>query len=56
MPADLLPSTPYIRALDLLSRALSTLDDLDEGIAAAQLSSVIDIVAARIGEESHRTH
>lgn len=56
MPANLLPPMPYIRALDLLTRALSTLDDLDEGIAAAQLSGVIDLVAARLGDQSRCTH
>lgn len=47
---------PYFGALDLLTRALGMLDDLNEGLAAAQLSGVIDLVAARIGDDSLRTH
>ncbi len=56
MRADLLLSTPYLRTLDLLTRALGALDELGEGVAAAQLSGVIDMVAARISEESGCTH
>ncbi|GAA0668757.1 hypothetical protein FHT00_000356 [Sphingomonas insulae] len=56
MRADFLVSAPYVRALDLLMRALGTLDDLDEGVAAAQLSGVIDLVAARITEQSRCMH
>ncbi len=52
------PSSPlsYAATLDLLTRALATLDSLDEGVAAAHLCSVIDLVAARLGEHSLSRH
>lgn len=52
------PSTslPYAATLDLLTRALAALEDLDEGIAAARLCGVIDLVAARLGEHSLARH
>lgn len=56
MSADPSLPVPYFGALDLLTRALGMLDDLNEGIAAAQLSGVIDLVAARIGDDGRRAH
>lgn len=47
---------PYILTLDLLTRALNTLDEMDEAIAAAHLSGVIDMVRERLGEQSLLTH
>ena len=56
MPYDVSLPMPYIAALDHLTRALSTLDALNDGVAAAQLSGVIDLVMARIGDQSRLTH
>ena len=49
-------SLSYAATLDLLTRALATLDALDEGVAAAHLCSVIDLVAARLGDHSLSRH
>ncbi|MCP3734884.1 hypothetical protein M9979_08375 [Sphingomonas sp. RP10(2022)] len=49
-------SSQYFTTLTLLNQALDALDELGEGIAAAHLSSVIDLVAARIGEPSRSQH
>lgn len=50
------PVSRYLDTLVLLNTALKALDELGEGIAAAHLCAVIDIVAARIGPESPLRH
>jgi hypothetical protein len=42
----------YLEALNLLDRALAILDRLDEGVAAAHLSSVIEAVQAAIASNA----
>jgi hypothetical protein len=42
----------YLEALDLLNRAMAILDHLDEGVAAAHLSSVIEAVQAAIASNA----
>lgn len=56
MPTRARLTPEYFATLALLRDALSALDELGEGIAAAHLSSVIDLVAARIGETSTARH
>jgi hypothetical protein len=46
----------YIDTLVMLKDALRALDELDEGIAAAQLCGVIDIVADRVARENPSRH
>jgi hypothetical protein len=44
----------YLEALALLDRAMAILDSLDEGVAAAHLSSVIESVQGVIASSGSR--
>lgn len=46
----------YIDSLVLLQDALAVLDELKDGIAAAHLCMVIDLVEAKVGQDSVARH
>lgn len=46
----------YIEAIDLLTQALKLLDALDESVAAAHLSTVIDLLEPKVLSGALRPH
>jgi hypothetical protein len=52
----MIPVARYIDTLALLTQALQTLDELGEGIAAAHLSGVIDMISQCGDVPSHLHH
>jgi len=56
MASQMRPAPQYFATLALLHEALASLDQMGEGIAAAHLSSVIDILASRVEAPSLLQH
>ncbi len=50
------PVSRYLDTLAVLGDALKALDELNEGIAAAHLCMVIEIISARVQQDGSARH